>query len=284
MNEINPVATELPWLYAGLAAYALATVISMRGVASTRSGAAGAAVNRSYERPVLWLIAAGVALLAMALAERWMRIGHGPFVNLFELLMSQLFSLGLVFIYAYWRYPMIRPSAIVALPLMWVLGVWVLLLEPVVTPYPPTYFNNWLWAHVGLGKFFLGFCLVGTGLAGVLLLRERFPAWFRQLPPNEVVDGIAWRFMLLAFIFDSLMLVAGAVWAQDAWGRYWSWDALETSAFLTWLALGGAIHARLTYKLPMRAGAIFIVIVFIVAFLTYFGTPFYSEAAHKGVI
>ncbi len=284
MNEINPVASEMPWLYAGLAAYAVATFISMRGVLATRSGAAGAAVNRSYERPVLWLIAAGVALLAMALAERWIRIGHGPFVNLFELLMSQLFSLGLVFIYAYWRYPMIRPSAIVALPLMWILGIWVLLLEPVATPYPPTYFNNWLWAHVGFGKMFLGFCLVGTGLAGVLLLRERVPSWFRQLPPNEVVDNIAWRFMLLAFIFHSLMLVAGAVWAQDAWGRYWSWDALETSSFLTWLALGGAIHARLTYKLPLRAGAIFIVIVFIVAFLTYFGTPFYSEAAHKGVI
>src|SRR3569623_1444189 len=127
-------ATELPWLWAGLTAYALATFISFRGVMTTRSGAAGAAVSRSYETPVFILVIAGVLLLAMALAERWMRIGHGPFVNLFELLMSQLFSL-------------------------------VLLLEPTVTPYPPTYFNNWLWAHVGLGKIFLGFCLMGTGIS-----------------------------------------------------------------------------------------------------------------------
>src|SRR3569623_1843233 len=165
-------------------------------------------------------------------------------------------------------------------------GIWVLLLEPTVTPYPPTYFNNWLWAHVGLGKVFLGFCLMGTGLAGVLLLRKysRFEPWFRLMPADAVVDHVAWRFMLLAFVFHSAMLIAGAVWAQDAWGRYWSWDALETSSFLTWLALGAAIHARLTYRLPMRAGAVFIIIVFVVAFLTYFGTPFYSAAAHKGVI
>ena len=285
MNEWNN-ASELPWLWAGMAAYAFATFISIRGVVTTRGGAAGAAVNRAYETPVLLFIIAAVALLAMALAERWIRIGHGPFVNLFELLMSQLFSLGLIYAYAYWRYPAIRASAVVALPLMWILGVWVLLLEPTATPFPPTYYNNWLWAHVGLGKFFLGFCLVGTGLAGALLLRgaPRLEPWFRQLPSDAVVDHLAWRFMLLAFIFHSAMLIAGAVWAQDAWGRYWSWDALETSSFLTWLALGGAIHARLTYRLPMRAGAVFIIFVFIIAFLTYFGTPFYSDAAHKGVI
>src|SRR3569832_1215640 len=80
MNEWSH-ATELPWLWAGLVAFALATFMSFRGVMATRGGAAGAAVKRSYETPVFLLIIAGVMLLAMALAERWMRIGHGPFVN-----------------------------------------------------------------------------------------------------------------------------------------------------------------------------------------------------------
>lgn len=283
---MNETAIELPWLWAGLAAYAIATFTVFKGVMRLRSAPAGAAVNRSYENYVLIFIVTGVALLTMALATRWLRIGHGPFVNLFELLMSQLFSLGLIYSLLYWRYPVIRSTAVVALPLMWILGVWVLLLEPVATPYPPTYFNKWLWVHVGMGKIFLSFCLAATGVAGAMLLRgtRMFGALFRHMPDNAQLDQLAWRFMLIAFIFHSFMLVAGAVWAQDAWGRYWSWDALETSSFLTWLALGAAIHARLTYRLPMRAGAIFIVVVFILAFLTYFGTPFYSEAAHKGVI
>src|SRR3569832_1944597 len=128
--------------------------------------------------------------------------------------MSQLFSLGLVFTFAYWRFPLIRPSAVVALPLMRILGVWVLLLEPSVTPYTPTYFNNWLWAHVGLGKIFHGFCLMGTALAGALLLRNipRFVSWLRLLPADAVVDHNTKQNKLMAFIIHSAMLIAGAVW------------------------------------------------------------------------
>jgi len=280
------MVAELPWLYTAMAAYALATVIAVRGVVRARGGAAGAAINRSYEPLVLGLISAGVILLIMALGERWIRIGHGPFVNLFELLMSQLFSLGLVFSVAYWRLPVIRPTAIVVLPMMWVLGVWVLLLEPTASAFPPTYYNKWLWAHVGFGKFFLAFSLVGSGVAGVILLRKvaRLVPLFRHMPSDAVLDHVAWRFMLLALIFDSLMLIAGAVWAQDAWGRYWAWDGLETSSVLNWLLLGAAIHARLTYRIPVQIGAIAILVIFMFAFVTYFGTPFISEAAHKGVI
>ncbi len=280
------VFTELPWLYTGLAAYALATVLAVQGVARARGGPAGAALSRTHEPAVLGLIVAGVLLLTIALAERWLRIGHGPFVNLFELLISQLFSLGLVYAVVYWRLPVIRPTAVVVLPMLWVLGVWVLMLDPVDSPYPPTYYNKWLWAHVGFGKFFLAFCLVGSGLAGAILLRgiPRLAPLFRSLPPDKVLDHLAWRFMILALIFDSLMLIAGAVWAQDAWGRYWAWDALETSSFLNWLFLGAALHARLTYRIPIRVGALAIIGIFVFAFFTYFGTPFVSEAAHKGVI
>ena len=136
---MNGVYTELPWLYTGLASYVLATVVAIQGVIRARGGSAGATVNRSYEHIVLGFAVVGVALLAMSIGERWIRIGHGPFVNLFELLMSQLCSLGLVYTLVYWRFPVLRPSAVVALPLMWILGVWVLTLNPEGSPFPPTY-------------------------------------------------------------------------------------------------------------------------------------------------
>ena len=170
MNEITTTATELPWLWAGLGAYAVATFIAVRSVMMTGQSA-GAALNRSYENQVFLFIIGGVVLLAAALADRWLRIGHGPFVNLFELLMSQLFSLGVIYGIAYWRFPVIRPSAAVALPMMWILGIWILLLQPVDAPFPPTYSNNWLWVHVGMGKIFLGLSMVGTALSGIILLR-----------------------------------------------------------------------------------------------------------------
>jgi ABC-type transport system involved in cytochrome c biogenesis permease subunit len=277
--------TELPWLYAGVSAYGLAFALALWG--GLRLGAnAGAAVARTHEPFVLTLCVSGVLLLLIALAQRWLRLGHGPFVDLFELLMSQLFSLGLVYTLAYWRLPLIRPTAIVVLPIMGILAAWALSLDPGASPYPPTYYNKWLWAHVSFGKIFLACSLVGTGLAGVILFRglPGLRYLFRHMPSDSVLDTIAWRFMLVAMVFDSMMLVAGAVWAQDAWGRYWAWDALETSAFMTWLALGTSIHLRLTYRIPLRVGAIAIMAVFALAFFTYFGTPFYSEAAHKGMI
>ncbi|MBI1194800.1 MAG: hypothetical protein GC138_02995 [Gammaproteobacteria bacterium] len=277
-------ATELPWLYAGLASYALATAFALKGAWQAQT--IGPQTTAGNERFVLVGAVGGVLLLLTAITERWLRIGHGPFVSLFELIMSQLCSLGIVYTLSYWRVPMLRPSAVVVFPAIWILGLWILFLDPVASPYPPTYHNKWLWAHVGFGKFFLAFCLVGTGLAGVLLLRAhtRFGSWFRAMPDDARVDALAWRFMLLAFIFHSLMLVAGAVWAQDAWGRYWDWDALETSSFLNWLLLGAAIHVRTTYRIAPRHGALAIIVIFVFAFLTYFGAPFYSEAAHKGVI
>jgi ABC-type transport system involved in cytochrome c biogenesis permease subunit len=275
---------ELPWLYAAMTAYGLATVMAFYDVMPVRSGRV--ARHEYHERLVLGLLATAVMLMLVTLSERWLRLGHGPFVNLFELLMSQLFSLGVIYTLVYWRVPVMRRSALVALPMLWILGLWVLVIEPLDSVLPPTYHNDWLWAHVGFGKIFLSFCLLGSSLAGVLLLRRwaLFQGWFRIMPADKIVDALAWRFMLIAFAFHTLMLIAGAVWAQDAWGRYWAWDALETSSFLNWLLLGAALHARVTYKVPMRVGAVLIIVVFVFAFFTYFGAPFYSEAAHKGVI
>ena len=280
--------TELPWMWAGLFAYALATLLAFRSVWVLGAGSAVTGValpSRQSERWILLFIISGVVLLTIALAVRWERLGHGPFVNLYELLMSQLFSLGLIYAIVYWRVPSLRSSAVVVLPLIWILGTWILFIDPADSRFPPTYHNNWLWAHVGFGKVFLSFCLVAAGLAGVILLRAipRFARSFSHMT-DAALDQLAWRFMMLALVFDSLMLIAGAVWAQDAWGRYWSWDALETSSFLTWLSIGAGIHVRLTYKIPTKVGALVILAIFGLAFTTYFGAPYYSEAAHKGVI
>jgi ABC-type transport system involved in cytochrome c biogenesis permease subunit len=87
-----------------------------------------------------------------------------------------------------------------------------------------------------------------------------------------------------AFVFDSFMLLAGAVWAHDAWGRYWSWDPLETWSLLTWLGLAILLHLRLTVRLPLAVGWSMAFAVLVIAFLTFFGVPFVSMAPHKGVM
>ena len=279
------IVAEQPWLWAGLGAYLVATLVAMWGVSPRHAGSEVVQSHR-HERIVLAFISLGVLLLTIALAARWIRIGHGPWISLFELLMSQLWSLGLIFALLYWRLPGLRPSAVIVLPVMWILGSWVLTLEPDVSHFPSTYYNSWKWFHVGLGKVFLALLLAGVGLGGVMILRrtERGRQWFRAMPSDAVIDKLAWRLMMLALVFDSLMLIAGAVWAQDAWGRYWAWDALETSAFLTWLLLAVGLHVRLSYKVPPWLSGLIIIGIFVLAFTTYFGTPYLSPSAHKGVV
>lgn len=285
----NEIYAEVPWLWAGLAAYAVATVLAIGSVMPkmvTGEVMGESRLRQRLQMTVLAMLVLGVVLLSVAIAERWMRIGHGPFISLFELLISQLWSLGLFFAAIYWRASKLRDSAVVVLPVMWVLGSWVLLLEPDTSFFPATYYNDWKWAHVLLGKVFLASCLVAVGIAGILLLRRnaRMRSLFSAMPADEVLDRVGWRFMMLALIFDSLMLIAGAVWAQDAWGRYWDWDDLETSSFLNWLALGLFIHIRLSYRVPVVVSSLMMIFIFCFAFFTYFGAPYVSAAPHKGVI
>lgn len=237
-------------------------------------------------RPRWLLVDLALAAIAIGIAMRWARIGHGPFLNMFEILASSLLSLGLLWRLAASRMPVLRDSAPPVLSLLALMGAWLLAVDPADTHLPPTYEMPVLWFHVALGKIFLACALVATGLAGVMLGRAtaRGARWFRRMPGDASLDALAWRFMLAALVFESLMLIAGAVWAQDAWGRFWAWDPLETWAFVTWLALAAAVHARITWRVTPRVGALMIAAVFVIAFLTFFGVPFISLAPHKGAV
>jgi len=265
---------ELPLLWGALLAYVLAGSTAIVGVTFARRP----------ERAILALLVGGLCLHSASIALRWMRLDHGPFVNMFEILSSNIWSLLLVFAIVYWRMRALRPIAAVVLPLTFVMMGWLLTVNPGEGHLPATYHTIWLFVHIGFGKVFLGAVLVAVGMAGVILLRNAGRARFAGLPEDSRLDDLAYRFMALGLIFETLMLIAGAIWAQDAWGRYWAWDPLETWAFITWLALAFAMHMRVTMKVSPRGGATLIVVVFVLAFLTFFGVPFVSRAPHQGAV
>jgi len=243
-------------------------------------------LGKRPDRTVLGLLIVGLALHAISLGWRWERVGHGPFITMFEILSSNIWSLTLVFVLVYWRFRPIRPVAALVMPIMFVMMGWLLTTSPVEGHFPPTYRTIWLYIHVGLGKVFLGAVLVAVGLSTVILLRALGVGRRRlaRLPADDRLDDLSFRFVALGLIFETLMLVTGAIWAQDAWGRFWSWDPLETWALLTWLLLAFTIHLRLTAKTSPRVGATLIVAVFALAFLTFFGVPFISTSPHKGAV
>lgn len=238
------------------------------------------------ERIILALIMIGLAAHAVSLGLRWERLGHGPFITLFEILSSNVWSLLAIYALAYWRVPAVRPAAVVVMPILFIMMAWLLLTSPAAGHFPPTYHTVWLYVHMLFGKIFLGTVLIGVGVAGLILLRQAGAgvASLSRLPDNVRLENLAFRFVMTGFLFETLMLVAGAIWAQDAWGRYWAWDPLETWAFATWLALAFFIHLRLSVRLEPQHSAALIMAVFVLAFLTFFGVPFVSTAPHKGAV
>lgn len=256
-------------LWAALAVYALAIAAAWR--------APGRGLG------LLWT---ALLLHTASLALRWQALGHGPFTTLHEILSSNLWSLALVFALSASRWPELRHALLPAGMVWAVLGLWLAGSDPAPGHLPATYDTPLLYLHTVVGKLFLGLLLVALAAGAV-------PWWRRTARGARLLaaaaddarhDALCHRFAAFALVFDSLMLIVGAVWAQDAWGRYWAWDPLESWAFATWVALVAALHGRHTLRPGPTLHAAWIAGVFVIAFLTFFGVPFLSMAPHKGAI
>ena len=118
--------------------------------------------------------------------------------------------------------------------------------------------SYWLAIHVTAMTLATGAFVVGAALAVVYLLAERYArrvaagrqsasvGAFRLLPAPEVIDRFAYRTVMFAFPIWTFGIMAGAIWADTAWGRYWGWDPTETWAFITWVVYACFLHARAT--------------------------------------
>jgi ABC-type transport system involved in cytochrome c biogenesis permease subunit len=127
---------------------------------------------------------------------------------------------------------------------------------------------SWVWLTTaetlaaGLGRFLT---VNLTMVAAALLAR-----WFvPYLPPTATMDGIAHRTTAFAFVLWTVGTIAGAMWAEVSWGRFWGWDPKETGAFLTWIVYAGYLHARATRGVKGRGAAWIGIAAFVVLMGTY---------------
>lgn len=271
LTEIENLAF---WL--SLCGYTLATAIAMFALV----------FQRRPEKLLFALMLGAWTLHTLAIGARWARVDHLPFINTFEMLSANIWGLMAALIIGYWLLPKLRLIAAVLLPVIMLIIAWLLMVPAEASTLPATYHTIWLFIHIGFIKLFLGAAFVALGIAVVVLLRRGGIGTDKlaRLPADDRLDRTAYRCMALALIFDTLGIVAGSIWAQDAWGRYWSWDPLEIWSLLTWLAIGLTVHVRATFKTTPQVNALLIVGTFMVAFFTFFGIPFVSEALHKGAI
>jgi ABC-type transport system involved in cytochrome c biogenesis permease subunit len=263
-------------LWTALIGYSIATIVSIFGVV----------FRKQPERTLFAIILASIALHTVAIGARWARIGHLPVINGFEMLSANIWGLMLAVAIGYHLLPRMRAFVAFVMPVIIMLMAWMMLKPAEESSLPPTYDTIWLFIHIGFIKLFMGAAFVALGLACIMLLRWAGIGTDRlaRLPSDAALDRTAYRCMALALIFDTLGVVAGAIWAQDAWGRYWSWDPLEVWSLVTWLTIGLMLHLRASFRSGPAINSLMIIVVWVVAFFTFFGIPFVSTAMHKGQI
>lgn len=273
MNLLN---IELLSFWSALVGYSVATAIALWALV----------FGKRPERTLMGLILLSFLLHTAAIGARWIRIDHLPVGNTFEMLSANIWGLMAAVVIGYWRLPRMRAFAAIVLPVVMMMMAWMLLLQRADSSLPPTYHTVWLFIHIGFIKLFLGCAFIALGISGIVLLRAAGIGTTRlaRMPEDAALDRTAYRCMGLALIFDTLGIMAGSIWAQDAWGRYWSWDRLEIWSLLTWLSIGLTLHVRKPFNTTPRTNALLVLGTWLVAFFTFFGIPFVSTALHKGMI
>jgi cytochrome c-type biogenesis protein CcsB len=204
---------------------------------------------------VLTWLAFGFHLAADIL--RGFAAGRVPWANMWEFSMTGTLIIVGVFLAVNLRYDLrFLGSFIIGLVLV-LLGVAAVKYYVGVVPLPPALQSYWLVIHVLVAILGTAFFALGFALSGVQLLqawrerqeRESKPQTLRFLatmPSSETLENLAYRTNIVAFILWTFTLIAGAIWAEKAWGRYWGWDTKEVWTFIIWVIYAGYIHARAT--------------------------------------
>ncbi len=212
--------------------------------------------------------------LSLSLVFRALASGHGPFSNMYEF--SLAFAWGALVIYLYFEFRYhFRTLALLVLPVVFGLLLYATTVPNDIQPLVPALQNNLLLtvhvvvAIIAYGAFTVAFA------AGVLYLvqRNNTVGW---LPKNTVLDEIGYRAVVAGFPMLALVLILGAIWAEIAWGSYWSWDPKETAALFTWLIYGGYLHARVMRGWRGDRSALFLIAGFAATLFTYFGNLFFG--------
>jgi ABC-type transport system involved in cytochrome c biogenesis permease subunit len=123
-----------------------------------------------------------------------------------------------------------------------------------------------------------------TAFAGtlfVILFSFRTEKLRAALPDKEKIDSLMYKTGGVTFAGLALLLMTGAVWANESWGRYWGWDSKETGAFVAWLTYGGFLHVRISRGWTGRASAYFAIVAFLLIVFTYLGVSYLLPGLHS---
>lgn len=120
-----------------------------------------------------------------------------------------------------------------------------------------------------------------TGTLFVLIFSVKTERLREALPDAGTLDGLMYKLAGVAFAGLALLLMTGAVWANESWGRYWGWDAKEVGALVAWLTYAGFLHSRIAYGWKGTSSAYFAILAFLFVIFTYLGVSYLLPGLHS---
>jgi cytochrome c-type biogenesis protein CcsB len=270
---------EIVVTWVALALYAAATAMSATGVVFSK--------EKLTNRAVL-VGAIGLACQAASLGIRWERVGHGPYLGFYEVASALVFCAVAAFVIAAWRYPRLAGAGIGILPVALLLLGGSMLAQGSEVPVTAKLSSFWLFIHVTFANLAFGAFALSFGCAIVYVVRVHSAdgTWtrrFAKLPAQEVLENLTVRFVLLGFLFWGMMIATGSIWANEAWGRYWGWDPIETWSLIVWIIYAVYLHVRFTLKWRGERLAWFAIAAMPLALFALIGIPLAFNTPHAGI-
>ena len=255
--------------------------------------------------------------ITIILTWRLIESGYFPLSNLYESLL--FFTWGITFIALLLEYltSLNLLGAIITPLSMFIVGFATLSLPDGMqkaAPLVPALKSNWLMMHVSIMMFSYSTLIIGSLLSIVFLILTRGRqvnlkgssvgniniqdtgmsqiselqsqdsydgVLKKKLNLLESLDNLSYRIIGLGFPLLTIGIIAGAVWANEAWGSYWSWDPKETWALITWLVFAAYLHTRITKSWQGKGPAVLASLGFIVVWICYLGVNFLGKGLHS---
>ena len=194
----------------------------------------------------------GFLLSVAGVLTRALAAHRAPWGNMFEFTITAMVFIVGVYLIMVWRAGVRWLGLPVTLLAAVGNGLAVTVFYVAVAPLVPALHSVWFLIHI-VAAAISGAAFSVGGVMSILYLvkkraedRNNVHGYLERLPSSRKIDLIAYRFLAFAFPLWTFTVVAGAIWAEYAWGRYWGWDPKETWALVTWVIYAGYLHARST--------------------------------------
>lgn len=244
-------------LYSAIIVYALAFIFYVVDLAARSGDFADQHPVRRWSRVAYALTVLGAILHGAATVMRGIGAERVPWANMYEFALTATLAVILIYLLAFFIVDLRYLGSLITGMVVLFLGITKVGYYVEIVPLQPALDSYWLIIHIIVAVLAVGFLTLSFGLSILQLLQTRRgnllnagkPSklkFLKTLPSAEQLEDLSYRVAIIGFVFWTFTLIAGSIWAERAWSRYWGWDVKEVWTLIIWILYAGFIHARAT--------------------------------------